>query len=106
MTIVDTMPVIHPAIARTNREDAGDYRGLVVELNPAWRVVECGARIQWILQRRRGGLERVGGRWASVAYHRGRETLIVAVTRRCGEIQLHATAALRALPEWIEGDAR
>jgi hypothetical protein len=33
-------------------ETADDYSGLVANLNPDWRVVECRDRAQWILQRR------------------------------------------------------
>lgn len=91
-------------IARTsNREEADDYAGFVVRLNDDWRVVECSARIQWILQRLRLSNGRVGARWASVAYHRGRETLKVAVTRRCGQIDPDAAEVIDELPAWIEG---
>jgi hypothetical protein len=43
-------------------ESADDYPHLVAILNAGWRVIECAAGIQWILQRRKG--ERHGSpRW-------------------------------------------
>ena len=33
-------------------ETADDYGGVVVSLNPDWRVIECRDRVQWVLQHR------------------------------------------------------
>ena len=92
-----------PATVRTsNREEADDYRGFVVRLNENWRVVACSAGIQWILQRH-GGLRRGGARWLSIAFHRSRETLKVAVQRRCGQVDPDQAEVIDALPAWIGG---
>jgi hypothetical protein len=40
------------------RGESGDgYDRVVVRLNAKWRIVECRAHIQWILQRRKSASE-------------------------------------------------
>ncbi|MDC9822969.1 hypothetical protein PRN20_04435 [Devosia sp. ZB163] len=82
-------------------EEADDYRRQVVRLNEGWRLIECKGGIQWILQRRRSAQERDGARWMSIAYHRRRDTLIEAVTRRCGPVGPEAMCMLGTLPRMI-----
>lgn len=85
----------------SNREEAHDYAGLVASLSDDWRVVLCRGRIQWIVQRR--GAQRAGAaRWTSVAYHRLRSGLIIAVHRRCGAVTDEGMAKVLALPERID----
>lgn len=85
----------------SNREEADDYRAIVVRLNTDWRVIVCRAGIQWIIQRR--GAKRAGAdRWNSVAFHRFRDGMIGAIKERCGTVTPEALAAIGALPARID----
>lgn len=87
--------------AVSNREEADDYRRVVVVLNSDWRIIECRDGIQWILQRRSG--ERRGQpRWASRKYNRNKEALIRNVHALAGEIDPAVREVLDMLPGWIE----
>jgi hypothetical protein len=90
-----------PAAPTTNREEADDYRRVVVVLNSDWRIIECRDGIQWILQRRSG--ERRGQpRWLSRKYNRNKEALKRNVHALAGEIDPAAREVLDSLPDWIE----
>ena len=104
MTMLEQRRQGHDA-GGSSAEEADDYRRQVVRINADWRVIECRAGIQWILQRRRASGERVVPRWMSVAYHRHRDTLIVAVTRRCGDVRPDILSGLRCLPACFEARA-
>jgi hypothetical protein len=82
-------------------ESDDQYPGVVAILNGSWRVIECAAGIQWILQRRAG--ERHGrARWDARSFCRTKETLI-RLCRGCdGEINATAAATLAALPDRFE----
>jgi hypothetical protein len=89
-----------PAAPTTNREEADDYRRVVVVLNSDWRIIECRDGIQWILQRRSG--ERRGQpRWTSRKYNRSKRSLIDNVNRFAGEINPAAREVLDGLPDWM-----
>jgi hypothetical protein len=85
-----------------------------IQLNARWRVVVCRDGIQWILQRRNVPAGTGGDRperhstddWRGRSYCRTREALIGCCDRYCGEIDPAAVAALRTLPEWIDGEVR
>jgi hypothetical protein len=82
-------------------ETADDYAGLVVQLNPDWRVVECRDRMQWILHRRGSPKKARRNDWRGHSYCRTAEAL-----RRCarvytGVIDPTAAAILASLPERI-----
>ena len=85
---------IGSTVAGSPAEEADDYRGIVVQLNASWRVIRCRAGHQWIIQRRRSGGDRVASRWMSTSYHRSRDTLIVAATRRCGELSTMPSSSI------------
>jgi hypothetical protein len=83
-------------------ESADDYYRIIIRLNPRWRVIECPAGIQWILQRL-GSPERPRkDDWRSRSYCRTSEALRRCTREYCGEIDPAAAAILAALPEWIE----
>jgi hypothetical protein len=85
------------AIAETD----GAYFNL--RLNDRWRVIECGAGIQWILQYRANSPETYSTAiWRGRSYCRTREALIRCCNAHAGEIDPSAVAAFEALPERIE----
>jgi hypothetical protein len=89
--------------SRKLRETAGDYPNIVARLSDKWRVILCGAGIQWILQRRDG--ERAGrARWAGVGYCRTREALLRLCRASSERVDPAAWAALIALPEHFHND--
>jgi hypothetical protein len=82
-------------------EEADDYDAVVARLNDRWRVIVCGAGIQWVLQRRTG--ERHGrARWEGRSYCRTSEALNRLSRKRAGAIDPGATDILAELPNWIE----
>lgn len=86
----------------SNREEANDYRRVVVILNSGWRIIACRDGIQWILQRRSG--ERHGQpRWVSKKYNRNKKALIDNVHRFVGEVDPAAREVLDELPDWFGG---
>jgi hypothetical protein len=67
-------------------ETSDQYPGIVAQLDPKRRVIECAAGLQWIIQ------EHKGGRWRSVSFCRTKEALL----------RLTSTpAVLRSLPDWF-----
>ena len=85
-------PPIRSAAVDTLPEGADTYPFLV-QVSDRLRVIECAARIQWILQRS------TGTRWRDISYHRDRDVLI----ERCGPMSAPARATLRALPPYHLG---
>ena len=84
----------------SNREEADDYRRVVVVLNSDWRIIERRDGIQWIMQRRSG--ERRGQpRWISRKYNRNKEALIRNVHALAGEVDPAARDVLDGLPDWM-----
>jgi hypothetical protein len=83
-------------------ESADDYVGLVVRLNPNWRIIECRDRIQWILQRR--GSPKMSRRndWRGRSYCRTSEALRRCTREYAGAIDSTAAAILAALPPLID----
>ena len=71
------------------REDADDYRHIIVQIDDRRRVIDCQDHIQWIVQLWNGG------RWRGRSYCRTREALI-----RCSNAKGDSLAIIRALPEW------
>lgn len=91
---------------RSGREEADEYGDVVARVNHDWRVIRCNCGLQWILQRLRRSEERVGGRWAPVAYHRSREGLKLVMTRRCGRMDHVQAAIIDQLPQWFEREPK
>lgn len=89
---------------KTSHESSDDYRGLVVQLNPLWRVVECRDGIQWIVQRS-DGMRDGRRRWTGRSYFRSRDALIRACRALVGSYEATAIDTLESLPNWIEGAA-
>lgn len=80
-------------------ETADEWPHIVAIPADGWRVVVCGAGIQWILQRRR---QRGAGRpWRAVGYVTTREALMRLCARLCGPLDPSTEAALASLPAVI-----
>jgi hypothetical protein len=78
-------------------ESSDAYAYVVAVLNDRWRVIECAAGIQWILQRREG-IRHGRTRWEARGYFRTSEALIVACRALVAEIDPQACITLAALP--------
>ena len=70
---------------RTPSETSGDYPAVVAMLDAKTRVIECAARIQWIIQSRRGRV------WASQYFCRTKAGLLLYANQ--------ITPELLALPD-------
>ena len=83
-------------------ETSDDYAGIVAQLNPDWRVVECRDRLQWVLQRR--GSPKMSRRddWRGRSFCRASEALIRCAREYAGAIGKTAAAILAALPDRLE----
>jgi hypothetical protein len=90
---------------RRLRETADSHSGLVTQLNPDWRVVECRDRVQWILQRRGSPEKPRRDDWRGRSYCRTKEALIRCAREHAGPIDPAAVAILASLPERIEAPA-
>src|SRR6476646_3338787 len=82
--------------ARRLAESDNQYSPVAV-LNGNWRVIECAAGIQWILQRRHGP-----SRWDGRSFCRTKEALIRCCHEHAGAIDATAAATLTALPGRFE----
>src|SRR6516162_7754789 len=83
---------------REHGESGDIYDRVVVRLNEKWRVVECRAGIQWILQRRKSASD--GGGWSSRSFCR--EAIRRLAREHAKPIDPEALVALDRLPECIE----
>ena len=100
----DTRPAGKSSVAHLSRPTFGeesDHYPIVVQLNDRWRVVACKNSIQWILQRRRGGVDHWRGYW----FCRTREALLRGAREHASPIGGAALAILLRLPERIGGAA-
>jgi hypothetical protein len=91
---------------REHGESGDRYDRVVVQLNEKWRVVECRAGIQWILQRRKSAT--AGSGWDGRSFCRSGEAIKRLARLHAQPIDPDALAVLDALPAWIEearGDA-
>jgi hypothetical protein len=86
-------------------ETSDGYAGLVAQLNPDWRVVECRDRLQWILQRRGSPKKPRPDDWRGRSYCRTSEALIRCAREYAGTIDKRAAAILAALSARIEDPA-
>lgn len=95
--------VVFQAVARPSPaiESSDNYLRTVAILNDRWRVIECTARIQWILQyRASASAGHARSRWAGRSFCRTREALIACCIRLCGTAR-----GLDRLPERIGAPA-
>ena len=85
-----------------HRERDDEYREVIVQLAPRWRVIVCKDYLQWIIQKRTAEpLHR--GEWRGQSYVTSRNSLI----RLCASLELLSDdtvcATLDALPEQFSG---
>jgi hypothetical protein len=101
----DTRPATQSPTAhlsgRRLGEENDDYP-VVASLNARWRVIVCRQSIQWILQRRRGGVDHWRGYW----FCRTREALIRGARKHVGDIAGDALVRLLRLPARFPEGAR
>ena len=92
-------------VANSHRERDDNYRKIVIQLAPRWRVIICKDNIQMILQKR-SVLFPNKGTWAGRKYCVTRKALI----RDCSELGLlsdaSAGAILEALPEILRAPTK
>lgn len=86
----------------SDSETSDDYSGLVAQLNPDWRVVECRDRVQWILQRRGSPKKARRNDWRGRSYCRTAEGLRRCTRDYVGVIDPSAAIILAALPQQID----
>ena len=65
----------------SRRERDDDYGGVVLHLDPRWRIITCRKKTQWVIQKKEAAH---AGPWRSVSYHMCRSSLI----RTCGSLNL------------------
>jgi hypothetical protein len=85
---------------REHGESGDTYDRVVVRLNEKWRVVECRAGVQWILQRRKSASD--GGGWSSRSFCRTSDAIRRLARQDAKPIDPEALVVLDRLPEWIE----
>ena len=85
-----------------HRERDDEYREVIVQLAPRWRVIVCKDYLQWIIQKRTAELLH-RGEWRGQSYVTSRNSLI----RLCASLELlsdyNARDRLEALPEQFSG---
>jgi hypothetical protein len=93
----DTRPTGKLSVARVSGRLLGeesDHYPVIAQLNDRWRVIACKNSIQWILQRRRGGVDHWRGYW----FCRTREALLRGAREHASPIDGVALAVLLRLP--------
>jgi hypothetical protein len=73
---------------------------LLIQLNPAWRVIDDD--LQYILQVRRGKSRSKATGWMPRSFCRTRAVLLRCIREHCGLVDDPALERVRALPEWRE----
>ena len=64
-----------PLYITSHRERDDNYQGVIVQLAPRWRIIECRDAIQWIIQKR--SAEPLNpGYWLGASYVTDRNKLI------------------------------
>lgn len=96
----DTITHGRTAATRNNLSESADtYPHVLAVLNDRWRVVQCKARLQWILQHRLGSTERAAGSdWRGRSFCRTADALIRSCSHYVEDIDQSARAILAALP--------
>ncbi len=82
----------------THREISDFYVGIIIELEPRWRVIICKAGIQWILQKRSSKYLNKGV-WLGESYCTARDALICVCSSRGLLSDPKARAVLELLPK-------
>jgi hypothetical protein len=85
-------------VVTARNEGVDGYPGLVAQIDAQTRVIECAARIQWIVQR---SVVRARGReWRGVSFCRTKQALLRCVRKWVPGEHL----SLEALPDWFPAD--
>ena len=86
-------PIDNPS----HRERDDNYQGVIVQLAPRWRIIECRDAIQWIIQKRSAEPSH-SGEWRGVSYLTDRNKLIELSTTLGLLSEPASRAVLEALP--------
>jgi hypothetical protein len=86
-------PIVNPS----HRERDDNYQGVVVQLDPRWRIIECRDAIQWIIQKRSADPLNPGY-WLGASYLTDRNKLIELSTTLGLLSEPSLRAVLEALP--------
>jgi hypothetical protein len=74
--------------------------GLLIQLNPDWRIVEDD--LQYILQHRKGSARTRATGWLSRSFCRTRKALLRCIREYCGQVDQAALKVVSALPDrWM-----
>ena len=82
-----------PIVIPSYRERNDNYQGIIVQLDPRWRIIECRDAIQWIIQKRSAEPSH-SGEWRGDS---------CSVTRRPNRTQREARIALRPIKAGCAG---
>jgi hypothetical protein len=82
-------------------ESSETYGRVVARLNPRWRVIECSAGIQWILQCRTSAETYPTSNWKGRSFCMTRQALLRCSREHAGAIDPSAASILAALPDWF-----
>jgi hypothetical protein len=89
-------PIDNPS----HRERDDNYQGVIVQLAPRWRIIECRDTIQWIIQKR--SAEPLNpGYWLGASYVTDRNKLIELSTTLGLLSEPSLRAVLEALPSSV-----
>ena len=89
-----------PLYITSHRERDDNYQGVIVQLDPRWRIIECRDAIQWIIQKR--SAEPLNpGYWLGASYLTDRNKLIELSTT----LGLFSEPSLRAVLEALPSSA-
>tara|TARA_B110000503_G_scaffold141990_1_gene237306 strand:- start:1190 stop:1525 length:336 start_codon:yes stop_codon:yes gene_type:complete len=86
-------PIVNPS----HRERDDNYQGVIVQLAPRWRIIECRDAIQWIIQKRSADPLNPGY-WLGASYLTDRNKLIELSTTLGLLSEPSLRAVLEALP--------
>ena len=86
-------PIDNPS----HRERDDNYQGVIVQLAPRWRIIECRDAIQWIIQKRSAEPSH-SGEWRGDSYVVSRDALIELSVKRGLLSDPSKLAMLEALP--------
>ena len=86
-----------PIVIPSHRERDDIYQGVIVQLAPRWRIIECRDAIQWIIQKRSAEPSH-SGEWRGDSYVVSRDALIELSVKRGLLSEPLKRAVLEALP--------
>ena len=86
-----------PVYITSHRERDDNYQGVIVQLAPRWRIIECRDAIQWIIQKRSAEPSH-SGEWRGDSYVVSRDALIELSVKRGLLSEPSLRAVLEALP--------